>query len=298
MGLRLAILNLWLRLLEKPTLARMQDPAVLRQRFERVASHVFVKPKDVVETPETWGGVPCTRYGGKSGPATLLHLHGGAYLAGNAKTHGHLTAWLGHEADLPAVLAAYRLAPEHPFPAALDDALAVYTALSQTGPVVLSGDSAGGGLVFALLVALREAGLPDPVACVAFSPWADLTLKADSLRRNAWADVMLPAQRLIEVAQRYLDGADPTDPRASPVLAHFRAAPPPSFIAYGAREILADDAVAMAAALRRDGGSVTVDCHPEAPHAWPIFARRLREADATLACAGAFIRTCLKECQT
>jgi acetyl esterase/lipase len=188
------------------------------------------------------------------------------------------------------MLASYRLVPEHPFPAAVEDGLAAYAALRARGPVVLSGDSAGGGLVFTVLHAARDAGLADPVACAAFSPWADLSLSGDSLRRNASRDAMLPAERLAEVAERYLDGADPTDPRASPIYMTLDRPPPPAFIAHASTEILADDATALAATLRRHGGAVTEEVHATAPHAWPIFAGRLREADETIARAGAFLR--------
>lgn len=289
MGFRLAALSLWLRLFEKPKLARLPDAETLRRRFDAVAGHVFVMPKDVPAEQTRCGGVACTRYGGE-GPATILYLHGGAFLAGSARTHGHLAAWLGKASDLPALLVEYRLAPEHPFPAAVEDAVSVYRALAAAGPVVLAGDSAGGGLVFSLLVALRAAALPDPVACVAFSPWADMTLRSDTLRRNAAADAMLPVERMRQVAGVYLDGADAEDPRASPVLARFTTPPPPSLIAWSASEILAGDAMAMAAALRAGGGSVTEACHPHAPHAWPIFAGRVPEADATLARAGRFLQ--------
>jgi acetyl esterase/lipase len=296
MGLRLAALSLWLRLFEKPSLARMPDEATLRRRFEQIARRVFVMPEDERSRPEVAGGIPAMRYG-EGGAATILYLHGGAFLAGGSVTHGHLAAWLAREAGLPAVLIAYRLAPEHPFPAAVEDALTAYKSLAASGPVVLAGDSAGGGLVFALLVALRQEGCADPVACVAFSPWADMTLRAESLTRNARADCMLPVDRMREVAARYLDGADPTDPRASPVLARFETAPPPAFISYAACEILADDATAMASALRRAGGQVVLERHDRAPHAWPIFAGRLPEADATLAAAGRFLKSLITPAQ-
>ena len=289
MSLRLAVLSFWLRLIEKPSLARMPDEITLRRRFEQIAARLFVMPKGIEGVEEALGGVRAKRYGAGAAPA-ILYLHGGAFLAGNHRTHGHLAAWLSRHAGMPAHLIGYRLAPEHPFPAAVDDALAAFRALAAQGPVVLAGDSAGGGLVFSLLVALREEGLADPLACVAFSPWADMTLRAESLTRNARADCMLPVGRMREVSARYLDGADPSDWRASPVLARFDPVPPPAFISYAANEILSDDATAMAAALRRSGGEVVLERHDAAPHAWPIFARHLPEADATLAAAGQFLK--------
>jgi acetyl esterase/lipase len=289
-SLRLAALSLWLRLTEKPKLERLPDAPTLRAAFEATAARVFRMPPRVTRAALTIGGVACTRFGPADAPR-LLYLHGGAFLAGSAATHGHLAAALGRAAGMAAVLAEYRLAPEHPFPAALDDLLAVYAALRHEGPVAVAGDSAGGGLVFALLVAARQAGLPDPTALVAFSPWADLRLVADSLKRNAGSDVMLPAARIREVAAAYLGGADPGDPRASPVLGRFDPPPPPTFIAASRSEILADDAMAMASALGCSGGAVTLDWAADAPHAWPIFTGLVPEADATIARAGRFLAT-------
>lgn len=288
MSLRLAALSLWLRLTEKPKLARLPDAATLRSTFETTAARIFLMPPNVSTTAVEVSGVPCTLFGSESVPR-LLYLHGGAFLAGSAATHGHLAAALGRAAGMAAMLPEYRLAPENPFPAAVDDILAVYAALRQSGPVAVCGDSAGGGLVFALLVAARAASLPDPAALVAFSPWADMRLVAGSLRRNARADVMLPVDRIREVAAQYLGGADPRDPRASPVIAQFASSPPPAFIAASRTEILADDAQAMADALARAGGIVTLDWAADAPHAWPIFAGLVPEADATLARAGRFL---------
>jgi acetyl esterase/lipase len=289
MSLQLLVVSFGLRMFERPRLARMRDVGVLRAGFERVARRFFRMPRGVAARAAVVGGIDCRCYGVADGPA-ILHLHGGAFLAGSAVTHGHLAAGLAKQAGCAAVLPQYRLAPENPFPAALQDALAVYRVLAAQGPVAVTGDSAGGGLAFGLLVALRAAGLPDPWALVAFSPWADLTLSAGSLRRNAASDAMLPAGRIAEVAGYYLGGADPRDPRASPVLARFAPAPPPAFLAASRCEILADDTAALAAALRRDGGRVVEHWHATAPHAWPIFTGLVPEADATLDAAAAFLR--------
>ena len=152
----------------------------------------------------------------------------------------------------------------------------------QPSEIAVAGDSAGGGLAFSLLLALRQAGIAQPAAIVGFSPWADMTGQADSIRRNAARDVMLPARRLPEVVGYYLGGHDAADPLASPALADW-SDPPPALIMASKTEILLDDAIHLSEALRAAGGSVQLDLWRHVPHAWPIMAGRLPEADAAVA---------------
>ena len=190
----------------------------------------------------------------------LLWLHGGAYCLGSPRTHADMAGALARRAGTGALLPDYRLAPEHVFPAAVDDALAAWEALRAeglpAGRIALGGDSAGGGLAFALLHLILAAGAPPPACVVAFSPWVDLTLAGASLRRLAWRDALLPARRLAEIRDQYLAGADPRDPRASPHLGRFRGAPP-VLIQASRAEVLLDDARLMAARLAADGAPVT-----------------------------------------
>ena len=299
MSLRLHAINFWLRLLVKPKLARMKTPQEARRRFERDAARLFpvptdanfledtVRGRDGVTIPALWAsrGRPDRR-------KVILYLHGGAYLAGSSRTHRHLAAALAGAAGARALVPDYRLAPEHPFPAAVDDAVAAYHYLLDAGydpaSIAVAGDSAGGGLTFGLLHALDRADLPAPAAVVGFSPLADLTGQADSLHRNATRDVMLPVRRMDEVISYYIGDADRNDPRASPGLAEW-AAPPPALIMASRSEILEDDARTLADALRRGGGSVQLELWRFLPHAWPILAGRLPEADQAIERAGKFI---------
>ncbi|MEM9784533.1 MAG: alpha/beta hydrolase, partial [Pseudomonadota bacterium] len=220
--------------------------------------------------------------------------HGGAYIAGSTRTHRHLAAALAGRAGGVALMPDYRLAPEHRLPAALDDAEAAWTALIEAGVapgrIALAGDSAGGGLAAALLGRLTKRKAALPGALVTFSPWADMTGRAASLRAHARADAMLPAHRFVDLLAFCLpEGADPSDPDVSPVFAEFRA-PPPAFVAVGSHEILTDDATALAARLRGAGGEVHLEIGRRLPHAWPIFRGWLPAADRTLEAAGDFIR--------
>lgn len=299
MSLRLHVINFWLRLLVKPKLARMKTPQEARRRFERDAARLFPIPSDANFLEDTIRA-PCERnipalWASRGRPdrrKVILYLHGGAYLAGSPRTHRHLAAALAGAAGARALVPDYRLAPEHPFPAAVEDAVAAYRHLLDAGydpgAIAVAGDSAGGGLAFGLLQALAQTGLPAPAAVVGFSPLADLTGQADSLQRNASRDVMLPARRMDEVIGYYMGDNDRTDPRASPALAEW-VGPPPALILASRSEILEDDARNLADALRRGGGSVQLELWRFLPHAWPILAGRLPEADQAIERAGKFI---------
>lgn len=307
-SLRLRLLNLVLRLVVKRSLAAMKTPQAMRAQFERGAAQFFRPPVGANFVPdsirrsgvaeaeaEAEAGMIEALWASQGRPdrhRVILYLHGGAYLAGSSRTHRHLAAALGGAAGVRTLLPDYRLAPEHPFPAGLEDALACYRHLLASGydadSIALAGDSAGGGLVFALLLKLRAEGLPDPACLVGFSPWCDLTMTRDSLTRNARRDVMLPVRRFREVAGFYLGGAPATDPLASPALGSFDA-PPPAMITASKSEILRDDGTAMAERLRAGGGDVALELWKDMPHAWPIFCGRLPEADFTVEEAGRFI---------
>ncbi len=300
MGLRLGLVNLYLRLVMKTALRRMKEPAEMRRQFERRAARFFRAPEGSnfvaarIRRPDNDGGIEAlwASRGRPDRRKVILYLHGGAFLAGSISTHRHLGAALAGAAGVRLLLPEYRLAPEHRFPAALDDAVVVYEHLLESGygaaQIALAGDSAGGGLVFALLLRLAAEGRPLPACAVGFSPWVDMTGRQPSLQRNAQSDVLLPARRMPEVVDHYLGDNDPKDPLASPVFGDWRD-PPPALVMASRSEILLDDAVALAEALRRGGGDVRLELWRGVPHAWPLFAGVLAEADAAVAHAGEFI---------
>jgi len=230
---------------------------------------------------------------GDAAARTILYLHGGGYYFCSPHTHRAITFGLAQRADADVFSVDYRLAPEHPFPAALDDALAAWRALLATGiaadRVVIAGDSAGGGLALAALVALRDAGGPLPAGAVLFSPWTDLASTGASMRDNDGRDPMFRGAVFARVAPMYLGDTPATHPLASPLYAPLHGLPP-LFLRAGSTEVLLDD-TRRVAARARDAG-VAVDCAvwPDMPHIWPIYAPFMPEARRVLDEAAGFVR--------
>ena len=281
------ILNTWLRWTEKPYLARVEEPAEIRAGFERKAKLYFHAPWGTRRRKTELGGRPALEVatrGGAEAPQ-VLYFHGGGYVFGSPATHAAMLAWLCRETGGRALLPDYRMAPEDPFPAAVEDAEAAWLDLLALGVdpacCVIGGDSAGGGLALALLAVLLEKGHPLPAGVFAFSPLTDLTWSGASLQRNAEAEAILPASRVDELGEMYLAGHDPRDPRASPLFARFEGAPP-VFLAVGDTEILHDDSLRMRARLEDQGVAVVFEEARDLPHVWPLFHNTLPEARATL----------------
>jgi len=222
----------------------------------------------------------------------LLFLHGGAYRTGSLATYRHFTWRLGKATRARILAIEYRLAPEHPFPAALEDALTAYRWLLAKGAdprrLIVAGDSAGGGLTLSLLLKLRHSGTPLPAAAVALSPWTDLALTGASLTENAAADPMLNSDNLPRFAADYLGGADPRDPYVSPLYGD-PAGLPPTLIHVGSDEILRDDAVRVAENMRAAGCAVELEVWPRMPHVWHLMAPFVPEAANAIAKIGAFV---------
>jgi monoterpene epsilon-lactone hydrolase len=273
---------------------RERNNQVLTLDERRAASEgaidLMPPPDDVIFTDAHAGGVPAewVEAPDASRERAILYLHGGAYVICSPRTHRRLTAALSREARARVLAIDYRLAPEHPFPAAVDDAVAAYKWLLErtaSEHIAVAGDSAGGGLTLALLLRLRDERIPMPACAVLLSPWADL-----DTAYAAEGDIMLNAVRLKESADMYLAGADARSPLASPVFADLRGLPP-MLIHAAAEEMLADDAVRVADRARHDGVQVTLDLVPEMFHVWHIFAGYVPESDEAVANVGQFLRS-------
>jgi len=296
----LGLLNTVLRYVEKPILSRIDDIPALRTQFRLQAKYLFSHVDGVTYSPVPLlcaeRSIPAL-WVNPDAPAragAILYFHGGGYVFGSPETHQSMLARLSLLTGLGAVLPQYRLAPESSFPAAFDDALGAYRCLLERGyrakQIVIGGDSAGGGLALALLHKICESHLPQPGALFAFSPWTDLTLTGNSLSENAEADPYLPSERTVEMRDVYLSGADPKNPRASPLFGRFSGAPP-VLLQVGESEILLDDSRRMAAALLSQGVDARLDVWPDLPHVWPMFHGYLKEADSALADVADFINT-------
>jgi acetyl esterase/lipase len=261
--------------------------AAQRDRFETMtartplADGVTCSAVDAGGVRAEWVDPP----GVGAGAPTLLYFHGGGYGMGSLNTIRALVSQLAVATAARVLSVDYRLAPEHPWPAAVDDAVAAFGWLLQWGvepsTVAFGGDSAGGGLTVAALLAAREQGLPMPAAGVCLSPWADLTLSSPSLDRNAATDPEVNRVSLARWAELYLAGADPRNPLVSPVFGDLRGLPP-LLIQAGTAEAIEDDAVRLAMAAQAAGVPVTLELYEDMIHVWHAFAPRLPEAVATI----------------
>lgn len=244
-------------------------------------------PAGLAVSAATLAGVPVERLEPQAAASlTLLHLHGGGYVMGDPAGSRGLTTRLALSLSAKVVSVDYRLAPRHPFPAAVEDAVAVYGALVASGvePARLAviGESAGGGLAVAALVAARDRGLPMPAACAALSPWTDLACTGASHATRDGRDPLLTRAVLLEMARLYLGDGDAIHPLASPVAANL-AGLPPLLIQVGSEEVLLDDAVGLAQAARAQGVDVDLRIWPDMIHVWQMFGDALPEAEAAIA---------------
>lgn len=226
-----------------------------------------------------------------SAQPVVVYLHGGGYSLGSSRSHRHLAAAIGRSASVAVLSVDYRRAPEFAFPAAVDDAVAAICWLRERteAPVVIVGDSAGGGLVVASMIALRDAGLSLPAAGVCLSPWVDLTCTSDAHVRLAKRDPLLKSAELKRMASAYLRDTDPRQRLASPVFADLSGLPP-LLIQVGTEEILLDDARTLARVARAAGVEVTLEEWPEMIHAWHWYFPVLDEGRRAVLAIGEFVR--------
>jgi len=300
--LPLPLLNLFLRWIEKPYLRHMAEPLKMRRRFEFQARWLFLSPPyttyldDILAVEGHSVSAHWAMARGADRNRVILYFHGGGYLFGSPRTHRAMLARLSGLAEAVAVLPDYRKAPEHPFPAATEDALLSYRVLLARGyapeNIVLGGDSAGGGLALALLHLICQNDLPHPAGLFAFSPWTDLTLSGASLKVNRDTDPYLPVERTKETAAMYLAGADASNPTASPLFGQFRGAGP-VYLQVGSTEILLDDSRRLLDALVSQGVRAELHVWPDVPHVWQIFQGRLNQADKALADVAGFVAASL-----
>lgn len=258
------------------------------RKYLNLAARVFPNPpRRIAVRKEDAAAVPGVWFEKKNSAArgVLFYLHGGGYVAGSPSTHRAILWRLADGTRLRVFAPEYRLAPEFPFPAAVEDAVRSFTWLLESGvraeDLVIGGDSAGAGLAVASLVALKEAGLPLPRTCFLISPWVDLASTGASYLTNAAADPVVTTPALRRLAEFYLQGQDVLQPLASPLFADLRGLPP-ALIQVGGIEVMLDDAKRLAQRLREAGIAVRLDIWPRMPHAWHMMAFLLPEARAAI----------------
>jgi acetyl esterase/lipase len=275
------------------TLQQLRQQLEDQARLAPVAGDVRCRPVDADGVPAEWVLAPGIGAAAAGGGSVVLYLHGGGYYRGSLNTHRELCSRISRAAGVAVLNVGYRLAPEHPFPAALEDALAAYRWLVGTGiaphRIIAAGDSAGGGLAAALMLSLRGQGEPLPGGGVLLSPWTDLAQTGPSIQSRAAADPSLTKAYLDRFAQAYLGAADARDPLASPWYADLRGLPP-LLIQVGTAEILEDDAARFAAKAEAAGVTVRLERWPDMIHVWQRYAVMLPEAQEAIERIGAWVR--------
>lgn len=254
----------------------------------QVAADVKCEPMDAGGVPAEWIVAP-----GAADGRVVLYLHGGGYVIGSVNTHRDMISRLSRASGARALALNYRLAPENPFPAAVEDSTAAYRWLLSKGTkparMVIAGDSAGGGLTLATLVALRDVGDPMPAAGVCLSPWTDLEGIGESMTTKTAVDPLVQKEGLLQMARLYLGGKDPRTPLAAPLYADLQGLPP-LLIQVGERETLLDDSTRVAERAKTAGVQVSLEVWDGMIHVWQMFASMLPEGQQAIERIGQFIR--------
>jgi monoterpene epsilon-lactone hydrolase len=273
-------------------IAQMRLDADARSKVFGLAADVTVQPVDAHGVRAEWTSTPDA-----DPSAAILYLHGGGYVICSLDSHRHLAAEVGRASGTRALAIDYRLAPEHPFPAAVEDTVAAYRYLLDSGikpnRIALAGDSAGGGLVVGSLLAIREAGLPLPACGWCISPWVDMEALGESFTDRAAADPTVQKATIQMMAQLYLGGADPRHPHAAPLYGDLRGLPP-LLIQVGAAETLLDDSIALARKAGAADVIVDLQIWPEMIHIWHIYFPMLAAARRAIAAGGSFVRNAIR----
>jgi monoterpene epsilon-lactone hydrolase len=273
---------------------RSEDYRQRRKDMDALFSQYGIA-RDLTVEPVTANGVRAewTSTARDDHDAALLYVHGGGYVIGSLDSHRHLVSEAGRAAKIWALALDYRLAPEHPFPAAVEDAVAGYRYLLsrgiRPGRIAIAGDSAGGGLVVAAMLAIREAGLAQPACGWCISPWVDMEGIGETMSTKAEADPMVQREPLLEMARLYLGGGDPRSPLAAPIYADLRGLAP-LLIQVGAAETLLDDAIRLAKAAGAADVRVDLQIWPEMVHVWHIFHPELKAGLRAIQAGGDYIR--------
>ena len=271
------------------------SPSRLRTRHARLAQNFVRAPRDVEVTRIKIGAMNAEwiEPAGAQFHRVMLYLHGGFYVMGGLPTYRNLVARIATAASARALLIDYRLAPEHPFPAALEDTLAAYKWLLLQGldpsGIAIAGDGSGGGMALSACVALRDNNAPMPGALVALSPWTDLALSGRTLLKNAEKDALVSLELLAYCAQNYLKGALPTSPLASPLYANLNGLPP-LIVHAGSNEVLRDDAARLGDKGHHAHLDMSVEVFEDMPHVFQLF-EKIPESEASVARLGSFIKS-------
>lgn len=259
----------------------------------------FGLPKDVTVTPVSANGVQAewTATPDAATDAALLYVHGGGYVIGSLDSHRHMVAELGRASGIRALSLGYRLAPEHRFPAAVEDTVAAYRFLLSSGirpnRIVIGGDSAGGGLVVGAMLAIKDAGLPACAAGWCISPWVDMEALGASFTDRADTDPNVQKQTILFMAEQYMGSADRRSPYAAPIYGDLKGLPP-LLIQVGACETLLDDSIQLARKAGMADVPVDLQIWPEMIHIWHIFHPVLGAGRRAIAAGGAFVKSTLR----
>lgn len=285
----------YLRIAKPRAVDASTDIAELRRQYTYLSDRFGAVARDAVFEPASLGPVKgeWAKTDVSSPHRLILYFHGGGYISGSPESHRALVAKLAHAAEASVFSAAYRLAPEYAFPAAVRDGIDAYRQLMARGiapqSMVLAGNGSGGGLAFAVLLAIRNAGLPMPAACAAMSPWADLSLSGLSVLQNIRNDTAQSWELLFVSARHYLKRTNPADPYASPVFANFKDFPP-IMVHAGSLEMLKDDASRIGDRAADAGVSVSVEIYDGMQHVFQANPY-VPEARVSLQRLGHFIRS-------